>query len=123
LTDKDTFGVLKALKPHISVCYPVRIENPRARSVEEIGEICKKLKIKVAKFNENILKPILVTGSLYLVGKAISKLCGEYEELAEFRGLNGFPNEGKLSILAKPFPPPLPYPLNTRSRTSLYVAK
>jgi len=122
LTDKDTFGVLKALKPHISICYPVQIKNPRARSIEEINEICKKLKIKTAPFDKNVL-PILITGSLYLVGKAISKLSGEYEELAEFRGLNDFPNEGKLSILAKPFPPPPPYPLNTRSRTSLYVAK
>jgi len=107
LTDKDTFGVLKALKPHISICYPVQIENPRARSTEEICEICKRLKIDVAPFDENIFskaKPILITGSLYLVGKAISELSREYEELAEFKGLRGFPNEGRLSILVKPFP-------------------
>jgi len=122
LTDKDTFGVLKALKPHISICYPVQVENPRARSVEEISEICKKLKIKTAPLDKNVL-PILITGSLYLVGKAISKLSSEYEELAEFRGLNDFPNEGKLSILAKPYPPPPPYPKSIRSRTSLCVAK
>jgi dihydrofolate synthase/folylpolyglutamate synthase len=126
LTDKDTFGVLKALKPHISVCYPVQIENPRARSAEEICEICKRLRINVAKFDKNILsesKPILITGSLYLVGKAISELSKKYEELAEFKGLKGFPNEGKLSTLAKPFPPHRPCSSNTRSRTSLYAAK
>jgi len=112
LTDKDTFGVLKALKPHISICYPVQIENPRARSAEEICKICKKLKINVAKFNKNIFseaKPILITGSLYLVGKAISELSREYKELAEFKGLKGFPNEGRLSTPAKPSPPHRPY--------------
>jgi len=126
LTDKDTFGVLKALKPHISICYPVRIENPRARSIEEICKICKRLKIDVAPFNENIFskaKPILITGSLYLVGKAISELSREHKELAEFKDLKGFPNEGKLSILAKPFPHPRLCSSNTRSRTSLYAAK
>jgi dihydrofolate synthase/folylpolyglutamate synthase len=126
LTDKDTFGVLKALKPHISICYPVQIESPRARSAEEICEICKRLKIDVAKFNENIFSksnPILITGSLYLVGKAIFKLSKEYKELAEFKGLKGFPNEGKLSTLAKPFLRPCRYSANIRSQTSLYAAK
>jgi dihydrofolate synthase/folylpolyglutamate synthase len=126
LTDKDTFGVLKALKPHISICYPVQIENPRARSAEEICEICKKLKINFAPYNENIFskaKLILITGSLYLVGKMISELSCEYEELAEFKGLNGFPNEGKLLISAKPFPLLHPCSANTHSQTSLYAAK
>jgi len=126
LTDKDTFGVLKALKPYISICYPVQIENPRARSAEEICEICKRLKINTAPFNENIFsksKPILITGSLYLVGKTVSKLSSEYEELAEFKRLRGFPNEGRLSISATPFSPPRPYSVNTRSQTSLYAAR
>jgi dihydrofolate synthase/folylpolyglutamate synthase len=112
LMDKDTFGVLKALKSHISICYPMQIENPRARSAEEIRKICERLKINVAPYNENIFrkaKLILITGSFYLVGKAISELSNEYEELAEFRGLDSFPNEGKLLIPAKPFPPLRPY--------------
>jgi len=96
LKDKDTLGVLKALKPHISICYPVQIESPRARSPEEICEICEKLKIKAMPFSNKIQKPILITGSLYLVGKAISELSGKYDELREFRGLHNFPNEGKL---------------------------
>jgi dihydrofolate synthase/folylpolyglutamate synthase len=78
LDDKDTYGVLKALKPHISVCYPVRLESPRARSLEEIHEICKRLKIKSATSSiENASKlkgMVLITGSLYLVGEAISIL-------------------------------------------------
>jgi len=97
LTDKDTKGVLKALKPHISVCYPVQIENPRARSVEDILKICKELKIKTKRKICNFKKPVLITGSLYLVGKIISELSGKYSELKEFRGLHDFPNEGKLS--------------------------
>ncbi|MDR1812585.1 MAG: hypothetical protein LBQ87_07145 [Candidatus Fibromonas sp.] len=97
LKDKDTLGVLKALKPHISICYPVRIENPRARNPEEICEICGKLGIKAIPFGKNkIQKPVLITGSLYLVGKAISELSGKYGELREFRGLHDFPNEEKL---------------------------
>ena len=94
LTDKDTFNVLKALKPHISVCYTAQIDNSRARSVEELCEICKKLKIKAeplaGSIKNCVLKsksPVLITGSLYLVGKAIFALRGEFGELAEFRGL------------------------------------
>ena len=94
LTDKDTFNVLKTLKPHISICYPSQIENSRARSVEELGETCKKLKIKTmplaGSIKNFVLKsksPVLITGSLYLVGKAISLLRKEFDELAEFRGL------------------------------------
>jgi len=94
LADKDTFGVLKALKPHISVCYPVQVENSRARSVDELCEICDKLKIKTMPLAGSIKncimkskEPVLVTGSLYLVGKVIFVLRGEFGELAEFRGL------------------------------------
>ncbi|MDR1829222.1 MAG: hypothetical protein LBQ76_00460 [Candidatus Fibromonas sp.] len=97
LANKDTKGVLKALKPCISVCYPVQLENPRARSAEEICEICEGLKIKAMPFDKSeicgLKKPILITGSLYLVGKAIFELSGKYGELREFRGLRSFPNE------------------------------
>jgi dihydrofolate synthase/folylpolyglutamate synthase len=81
LADKDTFGVLKILKPYISVCYPVRIEEPRARSVEEICGICEKLKIKAMPLHGSIgnyvrksKSLVLITGSLYLVGKAITQV-------------------------------------------------
>jgi len=84
LTDKDTEGVLRELKPHISVCYPVQVENPRARSVEEITEICEKLKIKTTKEKFKSKTPILVTGSLYLVGKMIAELCGEAVDFTDF---------------------------------------
>ncbi|MDR0517684.1 MAG: hypothetical protein LBH25_11630 [Fibromonadaceae bacterium] len=70
LNDKDTYNVLKALKPHISICYPVQLECPRARSAEEIHNICNKLKIKTAHL-PCLKSPILITGSLYLVGEAI----------------------------------------------------
>jgi dihydrofolate synthase/folylpolyglutamate synthase len=99
LTEKDTFNVLKILKPHISVCHPEQIENPRARSPEDICQICKKLKIKTMPLTGSIkncvLKsksPVLITGSLYLVGKAISVLRKEFNELAEFRGLKSSPD-------------------------------
>ena len=84
LADKDTKGVLKALKPCISICYPVQIENPRARSAEEIAEICKKLNITVGAIQRGCKSPILVTGSLYLVGKVIAELCGDKVDFAEF---------------------------------------
>jgi dihydrofolate synthase/folylpolyglutamate synthase len=103
LTDKDSFGVLKVLKPHISICYPIQIENPRARNVEQICKICEKLKIKTVASSygnlsisseiRNLKKPVLITGSLYLIGKAISEFCRHYDELKEFRGLEHFPNE------------------------------
>jgi dihydrofolate synthase/folylpolyglutamate synthase len=97
LTDKDTEGVLKKLKPHISVCYPMQIENPRARNAEEIYEICKKLKIKAKFLDKNKIfrskNTILITGSLYLVGEIISKLSRKYSELKEFKNLCNFPNE------------------------------
>jgi dihydrofolate synthase/folylpolyglutamate synthase len=103
LTDKDTKGVLKALKPHISVCYPIQIENPRARSVGEICRICEELGIE-AVANIDLMEmgsgkrnKILVTGSLYLVGKVIFELSNEYDELKEFKSLDDFPNEGIFS--------------------------
>jgi dihydrofolate synthase/folylpolyglutamate synthase len=89
LTDKNTKGVLNVLKPHITVCHPMQIENPKARSIEEINEICRKAKIKTKPFNKNLLQnskmPILATGSLYLIGELISELRGRFNELAEFR--------------------------------------
>jgi len=99
LTDKDTFNVLKNLKPHISVCYPVQVENSRTRSAENICELCKNLKIKTEPLTHSIkntvLKskaPVLITGSLYLVGEAIFVLRNEFGELAEFRGLRSSPD-------------------------------
>jgi dihydrofolate synthase/folylpolyglutamate synthase len=78
LDDKDTYGVLKALKPHISVCYLVQLESSRARSPEDVHEICKRLKIKSTLGSiENAHKlkgPVLITGSLYLVGEAMRLL-------------------------------------------------
>ncbi|MDR3002579.1 MAG: hypothetical protein LBU89_15140 [Fibromonadaceae bacterium] len=79
LTDKDTFNVLKALKPHISICYPIQVESSRSRSVEEISEICKELKIPHTLYPNTLPRtlhptPVLITGSLYLVGEAIKKL-------------------------------------------------
>jgi len=80
LDDKDTRGVLKVLKPYISVCYPVQIESERARSAEDICKICEELKIKTAtlpsikKFVKNSKTPVLITGSLYLVGQAMFEL-------------------------------------------------
>jgi len=94
LSDKDTFNVLKALKPHISVCYPVQVDNSRARSVAELCDICERLNIKAmplaGSIKNYVLKsksPVLVTGSLYLVGKAVFVLREEFGELSEFRGL------------------------------------
>ena len=92
--DKDTLGVLKHLKPHISVCYPAQIEGPRTRNAKEIAALCEKLKIKtmpltgsIKNFIRKSKSPVLITGSLYLTGKAIAELCDEFSELAEFRGL------------------------------------
>jgi len=99
LADKDTFNVLKTLKPHISVCYPEQVDNSRARSVGELCALCKKLNIKTMPLTGSIknfvLKsksPVLITGSLYLVGKAIFALRKEFCELAEFRGLRSSPD-------------------------------
>ena len=76
LIDKDTYGVLKILKPHISVCYPVLASDERARSVENIARICEQLKIKTLpvkgsakSFAKRLNGKVLVTGSLYLIGE------------------------------------------------------
>jgi dihydrofolate synthase/folylpolyglutamate synthase len=80
LTDKDTVGVLKALKPYISVCYPMQVESSRSRSVEELCNICEKLKIPHTPhpipytIRSAPHTPTLITGSLYLIGEAISRL-------------------------------------------------
>jgi dihydrofolate synthase/folylpolyglutamate synthase len=85
LNNKNLFGFLKKIKPIIEGVIAVEIPNEKnSFRTEEITNICNKLKIKnhdkktisrANKFLSNKIKPkiILITGSLYLVGKIRNK--------------------------------------------------
>ncbi len=80
LNNKNVFGFLSILKKNIDTLFPIKIPNEKnALKNNEILSIGKKLKIKsllrtdLKSINKSIMKMpnkyILITGSLYLVGK------------------------------------------------------
>ena len=85
LNNKDLYGFLKKIKPILKGVVPVAIPNEKnCYTIQEIKKDCDKLKlvnfpktsiIKANKFLLNQIKPnhILVTGSLYLIGKIREK--------------------------------------------------
>ena len=80
LNNKNVKGFLSILKNNIDTLYPVEIPDEiNALTKSEISDIAKKLKIKcflksnLRDINLSVMKTsnkyILITGSLYLVGK------------------------------------------------------
>jgi dihydrofolate synthase/folylpolyglutamate synthase len=103
LADNDTEGVVAALAPIASEWRACATSHTRMRSPQETAEICARvtgIQTKVVDLDTELAQappaPTLVAGSLYLVGHAIAKLAGRYEQLAEFRGLEEFSNEQRI---------------------------
>ena len=81
LNNKDLYNFLRKIKKFISGVIAVRIPKERnSFTTQEIDTVCKKLKIKCIKQKNiksankyliQLIKPerIVITGSLYLVGK------------------------------------------------------
>ncbi len=84
LNNKDVLGFLQILKNNIDTLYPIQIPDEKnALTKNEIFKVAKKLNIKsllkynLKGINQSLMKTcnkyILITGSLYLVGKIRKK--------------------------------------------------
>ncbi len=101
LKDKDVDEMLKLLAPCVSEWHLVRTPYERFREPAEIANILTDMGQKVAStgplskdvLNNIMTSPVLVTGSLYMIGEAIDLLKDDFEELAFFRSLTKTTNE------------------------------
>ena len=104
LQDKDLKEMLNILQNHVLKYYPVRTPYERFRNTETMtqeilnlgfmaenaGMISKELLYQIANENKT---PILITGSLYLIGACIEFLKEDFDDLAFFRGMKLENNE------------------------------
>ena len=109
LKDKDVGEMLKLMAPFVSHWHITKTPYPRFRELDDLrselsnlglkvaseGELSRKFLDQVAEIasadNENI--PVLVTGSLYMIGETVQALKDDFDGLAFFRGLDPSTNE------------------------------
>lgn len=109
LKDKDVGEMLKLMAPFVSHWHITKTPYPRFRELDDLrselsnlglkvaseGELSRKFLDQVAEIasadNENI--PVLVTGSLYMIGETVQFLKDDFDGLAFFRGLEPSTNE------------------------------
>jgi dihydrofolate synthase/folylpolyglutamate synthase len=109
LKDKDVGEMLKLMAPFVSHWHITRTPYPRFRELDDLRSELSNLGMKVASEgelnrdyldkvadaaysdNENI--PVLVTGSLYMIGETVQALKDDFDGLAFFRGLEPSTNE------------------------------
>ena len=109
LKDKDVGEMLKLMAPHVSHWHITKTPYPRFRELDDLrdlltglglkvaseGELCREFLDRVAETasadNKNV--PVLVTGSLYMIGETVQALKEDFDGLAFFRGLNPTTNE------------------------------
>ncbi len=99
LKDKALEEMIALLKPHVSVWHVTRTEYERFREIEDVSAELKSLGCQVgisAPLSENFLKsvrdaagkaPVLVTGSLYMIGGCINLLKNRFDGLKFFRNM------------------------------------
>jgi len=99
LKDKNLDEMLTLLSPFVSEWFITRTPYPRFREVENIASELRARKAKVVltgELNREFLdsvqslakgSPVLLTGSLYMIGKSIDLLKNDFEDLRFFRGL------------------------------------
>ena len=101
LKDKDVEEMLRFLAPYVSEWHLVRTPYERFREPAEIANILTDMGQKVAStgplskdvLNNIMTSPVLVTGSLYMIGEVIDLLKNDFDGLAFFRGLTKATNE------------------------------
>lgn len=109
LKDKDVGEMLKLMSPFVSHWHITKTPYPRFRELDDLrselsnlglkvaseGELSRNFLDQVAEIasvdNENI--PVLVTGSLYMIGETVQVLKDDFDGLAFFRGLEPSTNE------------------------------
>ena len=109
LKDKDVGEMLKLMAPHVSHWHITKTPYPRFRELDDLRGLLTGLGLKVASEGElsrefldrvsetasaeNKDVPVLVTGSLYMIGETVQALKEDFDGLAFFRGLNPTTNE------------------------------
>ena len=109
LKDKDVGEMLKLMAPFVNHWHITKTPYPRFRELDDLKTELSNLGLKVASEgelnrgyldkvadaaysdNENI--PVLVTGSLYMIGETVQALKDDFDGLAFFRGLEPSTNE------------------------------
>jgi dihydrofolate synthase/folylpolyglutamate synthase len=107
LRDKDVGEMLKLMSPHVSHWHITRTPYPRFRELEDLQCELEKLGLHVAsagEFSREYLNqvcasvnesatPILITGSLYMIGATVQALKNDFDGLSFFRGMEPTTNE------------------------------
>ncbi|WP_295055210.1 cyanophycin synthetase [uncultured Fibrobacter sp.] len=106
LRDKDVGEMLKLMAPHVSAWHITRTPYPRFRELIDLQGELEKLGLNVAssgEFSREYLNevcasvtdgsPVLITGSLYMIGAAVQALKDDFDGLAFFRGMEPTTNE------------------------------
>ncbi|SHK63101.1 dihydrofolate synthase / folylpolyglutamate synthase [Fibrobacter sp. UWB12] len=106
LRDKDVGEMLKLMAPHVSHWHITRTPYPRFRELEDLQGELEKLGLNVAsagEFSREYLNdvcanvtdgsPVLITGSLYMIGATVQALKDDFDGLAFFRGMEPTTNE------------------------------
>ena len=109
LKDKDVGEMLKLMAPFVSHWHITKTPYPRFRELDDLrselsnlglnvaseGELSRKYldQVSEAAFSENEMMPVLVTGSLYMIGETVQALKEDFDGLAFFRVLQPTTNE------------------------------
>ena len=110
LKDKDVGEMLKLMAPHVACWHITKTPYPRFRELADLRGEMQALGLPVASEGElsreylNDVRaacdadklndaPLLITGSLYMIGASIQLLRDEFAELEFFRGLEPTTNE------------------------------
>lgn len=104
LKDKDVGEMLKMMAPHVSHWHITKTPYPRFRELDDLKNLLEGLDLNVSsegyltrEFLDGVLqkaeKPVLVTGSLYMIGESVQALKDDYESLSFFRLLKPTTNE------------------------------
>lgn len=114
LKDKDVDEMLKLMAPHVSHWHITKTPYPRFRELDDLRGLLSNLDLPVS--SEGLLSrefldsvraaadadcvtsankklPVLITGSLYMIGESVQALKNDYEGLSIFRGLEPTTNE------------------------------
>ena len=109
LKDKDVGEMLKLMAPFVSHWHITKTPYPRFRELDDLKTELSNLGLKVASegelnrgyldkvadaaYSDNEDIPVLVTGSLYMIGETVQALKDDFDGLAFFRGLEPSTNE------------------------------
>ena len=110
LKDKDVGEMLKLMAPHVACWHITKTPYPRFRELADLRGEMQALGLPVASEGELSREyldevraasdadkqneaPLLITGSLYMIGASIQLLRDEFTEFAFFRGLEPTTNE------------------------------